>query len=134
MNLRLVLLLSTIALVAAIATVYVIPPAAESGCWVAVILTCALAVARLAPGKFFFHGFLVGLLNWLWVAASHVLLFSAFAARHPHDLTGMQSVAGLPGWMRQYGIPIPGASGVLIGALAWLLSRVPALRKRPAEA
>ena len=132
MNLRLVLLVSMIALVAAIATVYAIPPSAESGCWLAVMLACALAVVRLAPGKFFLHGFLVGLLNWLWVAASHVLLFGAYAARHPHDLSGMQSLPGLPGWMRHYGIPIPGASGLVIGALSWLLSRVPAMRKRVA--
>ena len=132
MNLRLVLLVSTIALGMAIATVYALPAAIESACWLAVVLACAFLVARLAPGKFFLHGLLVGLLNWVWVTASHVLLFAAWSSRHAQDLAAMKSLAGpLPGWMRHYGVPIPGASGVMIGALAWLASRIPALRRSP---
>lgn len=133
MNLKLVLGLSTIALVATIATVFVIPPAAFAPCWIAVMLACALGVARLAPGRFFPHGFLVGLLNWFWVTASHVLFFPTWAARHAPDLAGMRAMGGLTDWMHHYGVPIPGASGLVIGALAWGLARVPALRRRKVD-
>lgn len=64
MNWKLILLLSMFGLAMAIATVYVMPSRFEAPFWLVIFVTCAFVIARRAPGKFFLHGFLVGLTNW----------------------------------------------------------------------
>jgi len=132
MNGRLILQLALFGLAMAIATVYVVPPGVASPLWLGIVIGSAFLIARRAPGKFFLHGFLVGLANWVSVTGTHVLLFDAYVARHGQDVAAMQAMtvpamgvlAPVVGWMRRYGVPVPGASGVLIGLLAWAGSKV----------
>lgn len=137
MDWKLVFLLSMFGLATAIGSVFVIPPSVEPPIWPAIFLIVAFLVARRAPGRYFLHGFFVGLANWFWVAAAHVVFFDAYAARHTQELAAMAALPmpSLPPWAAQVvhawrsrAIPIPGASGVIIGALCWVASRVPALR------
>jgi hypothetical protein len=117
------------------ATAFFLPNRLEGPCWIAIFLVCAILVARRAPGLYFLHGFLVGWTNWVWITTSHVVFFRSYAARHAAELAAMREVYRpfLPALMHRYGVPIPGASAIVIGSLAWIASRIPPLRgARPA--
>jgi hypothetical protein len=127
MNWKLILLLSMFGLAMAIGTVFFIPSLAEPICWPVIFVVTALAIARQAPGKFFLHGFLVGLTNWIWVASAHVFLHATYMARHGANLAELPALPPAAPQilviMRQYDLPVPGLSGIVIGLLAWIVSR-----------
>jgi hypothetical protein len=140
MKWALVLQLSMFGLAMAIGTVYVIPPNVEALLWPAIFIACALVIARRAPDKHFTHGFFVGLTNWTWVATAHVVLFGAYAARHAEHLAALQSlpvpeveiIAPIVDVFRRYALPIPGLSGIVIGSLAWIASKLVAPKRKTA--
>jgi hypothetical protein len=132
MSWKLILWLSMSGLAMAIGTTYVIPSKLAGPLFIAIFVVCAVMVARRAPGRFFLHGFLVGLMNWIWVSAAHVILIDAWRARHPVEAIAVPGlpplVASVVDLMRRFDVPIPGASGLIIGSLSWVASRIPALR------
>lgn len=141
-NWKLVLLLSMFGLAMAIGSVFVIPPNIETPLWPVIFILIAILVARRAPGRYFLHGFFVGLMNWVWVAAAHLVLYDTYAARHTKDIAAMLSLPmpSLPPWavlivraFRARGIPIPGASGLVIGLFSWIASKVAAPKPRPSS-
>jgi len=132
MNWKLIFQLSLLGLAMAIATVYVIPPRLEPFFWPVIFVVSAFFLARRAPGRYFLHGFLVGLANWVWVAAAHVVLHRAYLATHAMEIATMQAMPmpSLPPFLmpivrlaRSRDLPIPGLSGVVIGLFAWLASK-----------
>jgi hypothetical protein len=131
MSWKLILSLSLFGLAMAIATVYVIPSDAEPAFWLPIFAISALVVARRAPGQFFLHGFFVGLTNWIWVAGAHIILSDTYLARHVQETAGLKTIP-LPDILRRYDLPIPGASGIVIGLLSWVASRIRGVR-RPAR-
>jgi hypothetical protein len=130
MNWKLILLLSMFGLAMAFGTLLVIPPGVEPLLWPIVYVASAIVIARKAPGKFFLHGFLVGLANWVWVAAAHFLFFHAYAAGHAKEIAAVQAmpvpsapiIGPVVAAIRHYDLPIPGVSGIVIGALSWAAS------------
>jgi hypothetical protein len=138
MKWSLVLQLSTLGLAMAIGTVCFTTAPIEAIMWPAIFIACALVIARRAPRKYFQHGFFVGLTNWVWVACAHVIFFDAYAARHADDVAALQSIAA-PTWpivgsifalFQRYALPIPGLSGIIIGSLAWIASKLAAPRRK----
>jgi len=129
--------LSMLGLAMAIGTVTGLPPSGEGPLWLTIFLIDAVVIARRAPGRFFAHGFLVGLANWVWVACAHVVRFDGYAAHHASEIAALRAMP-LPALpeaaetmvriFRRYALPIPGASALIIGSLAWLASRIPAFR------
>ncbi len=119
--------LALFGLVMALATVFVVPTRIEDPVWLGVVVISALVVSRFAPGLHFLHGFLVGLVNWVSVTCTHVVFARAFLARHPAGAVPATLATGpmppLVAWMHHYQVPIPGASAVIIGLLAWGGSR-----------
>jgi hypothetical protein len=142
LNWKLVLQLSMLGLAMAVGSAFVMPPRVETPLWPVIFIVVAILVARRAPGRYFLHGFFVGFTNWVWVAAAHMIFHESYAARHAKDIAAMVSMPmpGLPSWaagivraFRENGIPIPGASGVVIGLLSWIASKVAALKPRPSR-
>jgi len=131
MNWRLIFLLSLLGLAHAIVFVGGFSDRVSALTWLVSWAICAVVIARRAPGHHFWHGFGVGLLNWVWVTGSHVVLFDAYVANHPGELAARwtKSMPALPvigpivATLRHYDAPIPGASAVIIGLLAWITSR-----------
>lgn len=87
MNWKLIFGLSLIGLVMAFATVYYIPFKMEGMFWLPIFIFYAFMIAKNAPGKYFLHGFLVSMVNALWITAVHVGLFQAFIDHNPEALT-----------------------------------------------
>lgn len=135
MNGKLILLLSLFGLAMGIATVFVVPSQAEPWLWLVIFVICAFAIARGAPGKPFFHGLLLGILNSVWVTGAHVILFDAYLAHHAREAEMMRSATlpVSPRLMMACVGPIIGViSGAVIGLLAMLASRI--VRRSPPSA
>jgi hypothetical protein len=130
MNGKLILSLSLFGLAMAIATVYFIPTGTEPVFWLPIFAISAFVIARRAPGLFFLHGLSVGLTNWIWVTGAHIILWDTFLARHAEEAAAMRAVP-VPDLLRRYDLPVPGASGIVIGLLSWIASKIPSLRRRP---
>ena len=82
-------------------------------------------IVRWAPGQLFLHGFVLGLLNCVWVTGAHFILYDTYMANHPQvsemmknspiDMRTMQLIVG----------PIVGAvSGVIIGLITLLVGAI----------
>jgi hypothetical protein len=129
MNLKLVLQLSLFGLAMAFATVFVIPAAVEPLCWLLIFVVCAYLIARRAPGSYFLHGLLVGILNSVWITFAHVLLFDQYIARHAREAEMMAQMPLAPKAMMLVTGPIIGVvSGIVLGILALIVHRVVSTR------
>jgi hypothetical protein len=129
MNWKLIFLLSLFGLAMGLATIFVIPSNIEPFFWLVIFIVCAYLIAKYAPGKFFLHGFLVSIVNSIWITAAHVIFFYQYVAAHPEHL---QMVANMPealvGHPRRAMLlvgPIAGiASGIILGLFSWIASKI----------
>ena len=87
MNWKLIFQLSLFGLVMAVATVFWIPSKIEPVFWLIIFVICAYLIAKNCSGKYFLHGFLVSLVNCVWITAAHVLFFTTYMANHPEMRT-----------------------------------------------
>jgi hypothetical protein len=111
----------------AVATVYVIPSNIEPVFWLGIFVVCAALIARRASGKYFLHGFLVSMLNSVWITGAHVLLADSYIARHPKEAAMMASMPlpDSPRFMMLMTGPVVGAvSGVVLGLFAFIASKL----------
>jgi hypothetical protein len=127
MNGNLILRLSLFGLAMGLATVFIIPSTIEPLFWLAIFVVCAAIIARKAPGKYFFHGFLVSMLNSVWITAAHVILFDSYVARHAKEVAMMASMpmADSPRLMMLATGPVIGAvSGLVLGLFSFVASKL----------
>ncbi len=82
MNWKLILALSLFGLAIAIASLWGLGMI-EPLLWLAVFIIYAWVIARRAPGKYFLHGFLVSVVNSIWITAIHAGFFSIYAKNNP---------------------------------------------------
>src|SRR6516164_9187868 len=116
MNWKLVLALSLFGLAMAFATVFVIPSTTEPLFWLAIFVVCAYVIARRAPGRFFLHGLMVGIVNSVWITSAHLLFFDQYVANHPQEAQMMTKMPLAPKVMMAVTGPIVGVvSGVILG-------------------
>lgn len=127
MNWKLILQLSLLGLAMGIATVFVISSNFEPLFWLVVFVVCAYLIATRSGGKPFIHGLLLGLVNSVWVTASHVLLFNQYIANHPKEAAMMSSMPlpDSPRLMMALIGPIIGlTSGIVLGLFALVASKL----------
>ena len=125
MNWRLILQLSLFGLFMGIGTVFFIPPNFETPFWLAIFVLCAYVIARQVPSRHFLHGFLVSVVNSVWVTIAQVVLFGAYAATHQRELEAMQALPVPPRLMMLIGGPIFGVlTGLVLGFFAWVASKL----------
>jgi hypothetical protein len=82
---KLIVQLSLFGLAMGILTVFVIPSSFEPVCWLFIFVICAYIIAKRATGRYFQHGFMVSVVNSLWIIAAHALLFNQYVAGHPQE-------------------------------------------------
>jgi hypothetical protein len=73
-----------------------IPEKAEPAFWVIIFIFCAWVIAKVCPGKYFLHGFLVSMVNSIWITAVHVFFRTTYVVNHP-NVAGVNS--GMPPFM-----------------------------------
>lgn len=126
MDWKLIFLLSGFGLAMGVATVFVVSPAIEPACWLAIFLVCAYILARRRSDQLFLHGFCVSLVNSVWITTAHVLLFDQYMAGHAEYAAMMKSmpVAESPKVIMVIFGPIFGCLfGVVLGLFAWVFGR-----------
>ena len=125
----LVFQLSLFGLAMGVATVFVIPPLLEPVCWLVIFPFCAYYIARRAPGSYFLHGLLVGVLNSVWITSAHVLLFDQYIARHEREAAMMAQMPFSPkAMMLVTGAIVGVVSGIVLGVLALIVHRLVSTR------
>ena len=118
MNWKLIFQLSIFGLVMAFATVYWIPTKVEPGIWLVVFVICARLIAKFAPGKYFWHGFLVGMVNSVWITVVHFFLFTAYLANRP-EMADMNT--RMPAFMDNHPRIVMVLLGPVFGAIFGLI-------------
>lgn len=139
----LVLTLSMFGLAMALGTIAWLPTRVAGALWILIFLVTSVIVARRAGSRYFLHGFLIGLCNWAWVTAAHIVFHGVYVTHHASDIAARQAFAlpVMPGavdavvgpafaFLQRYDAPVPGLSAVIYGTLSWLGAR--ALRRTPA--
>ena len=131
MNWKLIFLLSLFGLGMAFATISYIPSNIEPFCWLAIFIICAWIIARYAPGKYFLHGFLVSIVNCVWITAAHVYYYGTYIANHQDmvDMFNKLPMADHPKRMMVVMGPVFGiVFGLILGLFAFIAAR---LMKKP---
>lgn len=124
MNWKLIFQLSLFGLAMGIATVYVIPSNIEPAFWLVIFLICAYFIAKgtAGAGMHFLHGFLVSMVNSVWITAAHILLFDRYIAGHAQEVAMMKSWS-LPASRGAMAMVGPGF-GVLFGIILGIFALV----------
>jgi uncharacterized membrane protein len=133
MNKNLIFKLSLLGLGMAFATVFIIPSNVEPFIWLVIFIVSAYAIARECSSRFFLHGFLTSLANCVWVTTVHVLMYDTYIIYHQEEAAMLSTgpLATHPRLMMLITGPIIGIiSGIVLGFLSWIASK---LVKRPAE-
>jgi hypothetical protein len=129
MNWKLIFQLSVFGLIMAVATVSLIPQSIEPFFWLAILIISAWVIAKAAHGKYFLHGFLVCLVNCVWIIAAHTIFYDSYIAHHP-DMANMNksmpaSLATHPRLVLAITGPVFGIlSGLVLGAFALIASKI----------
>ncbi|HEY8780345.1 MAG TPA: hypothetical protein VIM16_01920 [Mucilaginibacter sp.] len=83
MNWKIVFQLSIFGLIMAFATVSLIPEKIEPAFWLLIFIFCAIVIAKVCPGKYFLNGFMVSVINSVWITAVHIAFRNTYVANHP---------------------------------------------------
>jgi len=127
MNIKLIFQLSMFGLAMALGTVFFIPASVEPFCWLAIFVVCAWLIAIKCSGKYFFHGFLVSLVNCFWITSAHIIFFQTYIAHHAEEaemMTNMPSPGSPMIMMLVTGIGIGIISGLILGLFAFIASKI----------
>ena len=92
MNKSLIFKLSLFGLAMAFATVYVIPTKIEWIFWLVIFIICAYVIAKQCTEKYFLNGFLVSILNCVWITGAHILMYNTFMSNHPDEVEMMHNM------------------------------------------
>jgi hypothetical protein len=126
MNWKLIFGLSLFGVAMGFGTLFAISARVEPLLWLPIFVICAFVIARQVRAHVFWHGFLLGIVNSVWVTGAHLIFFHRYLVGHPQEAAMMISaqVAVPPKLlMATVGPAIGIISGVVIGVLAYLVAR-----------
>jgi hypothetical protein len=127
LDVKLILALSMFGLAMGIATVFVIPSNIEPAFWLAIFVVCAYVIAKKAPGKLFLHGFLVSLVNCVWITGAHIALADTYLSRHANEAAMMAKMPmpDSPRLMMLMTGPVVGViSGLVLGLFSFVAGKL----------
>ncbi len=127
MNWKLIFKLSLFGLAMAVATVYWIPSKIEPIFWLVIFIICAYLIATNCTGKYFLHGFLVSLVNCVWITGTHIALYATYMSNHPEmaSMTANMPLQDHPKLLMLLTGPVAGIiSGLVLGLFAFIASKL----------
>jgi hypothetical protein len=133
MNWKIILQLSLFGFIMAAATVSLIPFALEPFFWLVIFLFSAYVIAKTCSGAFFLNGFMVSMVNCVYIIAAHVTFYHLYMKSHPEMAKMPVLMAGHPRLsMVLAGVVAGVISGLILGLFAFVASKI--IHKRPAVA
>jgi len=129
MNWKIIFQLSIFGLIMALGTVQLIPERIEPFFWLAIFAFCAWVIAKVCSGKYFLHGFLVSMVNSVWITAAHIIFRLTYLAHHPQAASLYTNLpASLQSHPRLAMVitgPIFGAGfGIILGLFSFIASKI----------
>ena len=129
MNWKLLLTLSLFGLIMAAATVSLIPEKTEPAFWLVIFIFCAYIIAKRCTGRYFLHGFVLSLLNSVWITAIHVIYCSTYMRNHadmsPAQMHTPAAMWMHPRWLMLIMGPLFGVIfGLFQGLFAFIASKI----------
>ena len=125
LNWKLIIQLSAFGLAMAIGTVWWISSSIEPLLWLAIFILCAYIVAIKCQSQHFLHGFLISMVNCIWVTSAHVLFFASYAANHRAELKMTPFLPEHPRLVMVLMGPVIGAFfGVILGLFCFVVSKM----------
>jgi hypothetical protein len=127
MNWKLIFGCSLFGLAMAISTAFFLPGKIEMIFWLVIFLIVAYLVAKKAPGKYFLYGFLISLVNSVWVTSAHVLFFKNYMALNPEmwEQVAKMPMPEHPRMMMAITGPFIGVIfGIILGLFCWAASKM----------
>jgi LytS/YehU family sensor histidine kinase len=133
MNWKLIFTLSLFGVAMAIADVFGLTKNIKPYLWFLIFIFYAVWIVRHVDGKYFLYGFLVSVINGVWISIIHAAFFSTYIANNPEQMDAYakfpQSIG--PRLMMLIVGPIIGAiTGLIAGLFAFIASKL--LKKNPA--
>jgi hypothetical protein len=127
MNTRLILQLSLFGIAMAIASAFWIPSNVEPIIWLIIFIICAYIIAKKCEGNYFLNGFLVSIINSVWVTSAHIIFFRPYLLNHPQqaEMIAKSTFHESPRLMMLMTGPVIGVlSGLVLGLFALLASKL----------
>lgn len=129
MNWKLIFQLSAFGLIMAFATVSLIPENAEPVFWVLIFAFGAFLIAKTCNSKYFLHGFLVSIVNSIWITVVHIFFRETYLAHHPQVAAMNQNIHGTLAVHPRLAMLIMGpffgvAFGIINGIFAFIASKI----------
>jgi hypothetical protein len=127
LDFKLIVLLSLPGLFMAFATVFFIPSKIEPAFWLPIFIFCAVVIARAGVPKPFLHGFLVSLVNCVWITTAHILLVDTYLANHAEEAAMLKTMPSpdSPRLMMAMTGPVVGiASGLVLGLFSFIAAKL----------
>lgn len=129
MKWKLITQLSVFGLIMAFATLSLIETKMEPPFWFMTFVFSAFVIAKVAPGKYFLHGFMVAIFNCFWITLIHLLFYNSYAANH-QDIMPMYGIH--PRRMMLLSGPVFGILfGIILGLFALIASKI--VKKNPQD-
>jgi hypothetical protein len=122
MNWKLIFTLSLFGLVMALGTISLIPQTIEPALWLLVFVIVARLIARFANGNYFAHGFLVSMVNCVWITAAHALFFVPYLIHHPQMVEMSKKIPFLQDHTRWQMLVVGPIFGVIFGLIQGLFA------------
>jgi hypothetical protein len=129
MNWKIIIQLSLFGLIMAFGTLALIPQNVEPVFWLIIFAFCALVIAKACPGKYFLHGFLVSIVNCIWITGLHIFFYQTYVNHHPAMANMGQSLSSSlsihPRLVMLIFGPVFGIlSGIILGLFALIASKI----------
>jgi len=124
MNWKIIFQLSLFGLIMAIATISLIPENVEPVFWLVIFAFGAFVIAKACSGRYFLHGFLVSIVNSVWITAAHIIFRESYLAHHP-QIASMN--AGMPPFFTTHPQLAMVIMGPVFGALFGIINGLFAL-------
>ena len=129
MNWKIIFQLSIFGLIMAFATVSLIPQNIEPLFWLLIFVFCAYVIAKVCLDKYFLHGFLVSMVNCVWIVAVHIVYYKNYMANHPDMASMDKSMPASLAAHHRLAMAIVGPifgilSGIILGLFSFIASKI----------
>jgi thiamine transporter ThiT len=131
MNWKLIFALSLFGVVMALATTMGYIHELEMLLWLLIFILYAIIIVNNTTEKYFLHGLLISILNGVWIAVIHVLLFHTYKTHNPEVMANykkMPHFAGSRAMILIYGPIIGAITGLVAGLFAFIAGKI--MRKK----
>jgi hypothetical protein len=137
MNWKLIFQLSVFGLIMAFATISLIPEKIEPLFWLVIFIFCAYTIARICTEKYFFNGFMVSVINCVWITAVDLIFCADYMKNHAdRSATAMHMPAAMNTHPREVILAIAPISaivfGLILGLFAFIASKIVKKKKMQA--